>query len=96
MHTSTCITATGKKIGDNCLIATGAKLISNFDLGKNIMISANSVLNHQIDGDGLLLAGAPAMIKKSLNEPWWNSEHPLFREVEAIEQLKCKMGLSNL
>lgn len=96
LHTSSCITATGKKIGDNCLIATGAKLINHFDLGNNIMISANSVLNHQIDGDGFLLAGAPAKIKKSLNEPWWYSEHPLFREVEAIEQLKCKMGLSNL
>lgn len=72
LHTSTCITGNGKKIGNNLYLSTGAKLTSPIILGDNVTIGANSVVNKSFSGN-CLLVGAPA-IKKREEPCWWLHE----------------------
>lgn len=51
------------KIGDNVLIASGAKVLGGITIGNNIVIAANAVVTKSFEDD-LLLAGIPAIIKK--------------------------------
>lgn len=67
----TCVTVGGKgkgvegapQIGDNCYIATGAKIIGPIVLGDNVTVGANSVVLCDVP-DGDTVVGIPA---KSIN-----------------------------
>lgn len=48
-------------IGDNCYIGPGAKLYGKINIGDNVAIGANAVVNKTF-GDNVTLAGAPARI----------------------------------
>ena len=61
LHTSTCIAANGKVIGDGLFLATGAKMTSKLVLGNNVSVGANSLVNKSIAGDNMLIAGMPAV-----------------------------------
>ena len=50
LHTSTCIQDNGKVIGDGLYLSTGVKMTTKFDMGDNISIGANSVVNKQVGG----------------------------------------------
>lgn len=94
IHTSTCITARPKSIGDNFYLSTGAKVITGDDLGPNIMVSANSVVTKGYsDGNGLLV-GAPATVKKEV-PAWYEYQNAsrIKNKVEAVENLKLQMGI---
>ena len=70
LHTSTCITAGKKVIGDGMYLSTGAKIINDITIGDYISIGANAVVNKDILTNNCLYAGIPAkMIKES--EPWF-------------------------
>ncbi|MDC9524632.1 serine acetyltransferase [Pseudoalteromonas sp. Angola-30] len=47
------------KIGNNCYIGPGAKLYGSIELGDNIAIGANSVVNKSFNTEGVI-AGVPA------------------------------------
>lgn len=92
LHSSICITSTGKTIGENCFIGTGAKLISHFDLGNNVQVGANSVVNKTFK-DKVCLVGSPATVKKLVDDPWWKDSN-LEQCVKSIIQLKREMNLN--
>lgn len=70
LHTSTCITSGKKIIGDGFYLSTGAKVVHDIQLFDNISVGANSIVNKSIDGDGYLIAGAPAK-KIKHSDPWY-------------------------
>lgn len=49
-------------IGDNCFIGPGAKLFGKIQLGNNIVIGANAVVNKSFTEDNVTIAGVPAKI----------------------------------
>lgn len=59
LHTSTCVTAGRKTIGDGFYLSTGAKVLGDIDLGNYTTIGANAVVN-QSEGENCLLVGIPA------------------------------------
>ena len=69
LHTSTCISANEKVIGDGLYLATGAKITSKVVLGNNVSVGANSLVNKNIEGDNIMIGGMPAV--KIKDAPAW-------------------------
>lgn len=89
LHTSICITATNKSIGDTFLCGTGSRLTKVEVLGNNVQVGANSVVNKSFQRDGIVIAGAPAVYKKDC-APWYKDS--IYEErVEKIEKLRKKL-----
>lgn len=93
LHTSTCITARSKKIGDNFYLSTGAKVTTGDDIGNNVMVSANSVVTKGFPEGNVLLVGSPAQVKKYI--PGWYEYQggSGIIKVNAIEKLKQQMSV---
>lgn len=93
LHTSTCITDTGRKIGKGLSLSTGAKITGGKILGDNIVVAANSVVTKSFPENNTLLVGIPA-IKKSDRPDWYTSlSEETKKKVDAIETLKIRMGI---
>lgn len=92
LHTSTCISDNGKRIGDGLYLATGAKLTNSLTLGNNVSIGANSLVNKSF-GSNILIGGSPAkLIKPSI--PWYLRDGEGYPEkVKSIEDLKDELKL---
>ena len=87
LHTSTCITAGKKNIGDGLYLSTGAKVLGDIELGNFTTIGANAVVNKSEEGNRLLI-GIPAE-KKRYEDAWMKG---LYRErYEACEKLRQTM-----
>lgn len=69
LHTSTCITAGQKTIGDGLYLSTGGKIIGDITLGDNISVAANGVVNKSFADANQLLVGVPASVKRE--QPVW-------------------------
>lgn len=89
LHTSTCITSTSKRIGNALFLATGTKLTNVQELGNNIQIGANSVVNKNFGEDSIMIAGAPAIKRKNCYSWYIDTEYE--DRVRQIENLKKKM-----
>lgn len=94
LHTSTCITDTGRIIGQGLSLSTGAKITGGEVLGDNVVVAANSVVTRSFPDGNVLLVGMPATVKKSRPE-WYSSlNHEMQRRVDAIEKLKIEMKIN--
>lgn len=93
LHTSTCITDTGRTIGKALLLSTGAKITGGSVLGDHIMVAANTVVTKSFNNSNLLLVGTPAFIKTELPEWYENLDNETKRRVDAIENLKIEMRI---
>ncbi|HEY0237369.1 MAG TPA: serine acetyltransferase [Friedmanniella sp.] len=51
------------RLGDDCYLGPGAKLVGGIVLGNNVTVGANAVVTHSF-GDGVTLMGVPASIKR--------------------------------
>ncbi|MGC6387335.1 serine O-acetyltransferase [Ewingella sp. S1.OA.A_B6] len=51
------------KLGDNVVVASGAKVLGGIVIGNNVIIAANAVVTKSF-GDDVILAGLPAKIIK--------------------------------
>lgn len=65
LHPNTCIGIDGRKsgvakIGDNCYISTGAKIIGDITICDDVCIGANAVVVKDIHTSGTTWGGAPA------------------------------------
>lgn len=65
LHTSTCITDTGRSIGIGLSLSTGAKITGGEFLGNHVVVAANSVVTKSCPDDNVLLVGMPAVQKKN-------------------------------
>lgn len=52
-------------LGDNVVVASGAKVLGGIRIGDNVIIAANAVVMQSCD-DNVLLVGIPAVVKKSI------------------------------
>jgi len=92
LHTSTCISDNGKVIGDALYLATGAKITSKIQLGDNISIGANSLVNKSFESN-VMIAGSPAMKIKG-SQAWYIRDGELYqKKVQLVEGLKNRMNL---
>ena len=74
-------------------MSTAAVISNHVELGNNITIGVNSVVNKTIDRDNVLLVGTPATVKKD-SEPWYVRDSETFRKrVERVKKLKIEMGV---
>lgn len=95
LHTSTCITAGNKVIGDGLYLSAGAKIIKDVHLGNNVTISVNTVVNKDFPDDNSLLIGMPAQMIKTSYPAWYERDGGQYAErVKRIEALKNKMNLN--
>lgn len=93
LHTSTCITDTGRKIGKGLSLSTGAKITGGEVLGDHITVAANSVVTRSFPDGNALLVGMPALKKKGYTD-WYSSLTGEWkRRVDKVENLKIKMGI---
>lgn len=88
IHTSTCITAGTKIIGDALYLSCGGKIIKNIKLASNITVGANSVVNHSFLEENIMIAGSPSIkIKKA--DPWFIRDGKIFKErYDLCEELR--------
>lgn len=93
LHTSTCITDTGRIIGKGLSLSTGAKITGGEVLGDHITVAANSVVTRSFPDGNALLVGMPALKKKGYTD-WYSSLTGEWkRRVDEVENLKIKMGI---
>ena len=93
LHTSTCISANGKSIGDALYLATGAKITTRVVLGNSVSVGANSLVNKSFPEGNLLLGGMPA-IKIKDSQPWYIRDGKEYEnKVKAVEEEKARMRL---
>lgn len=69
------------------MVSTGAKLTTMENLGDNVTVAANSVVTKSIVESNILLAGAPAVIKKS-QIAWYEQNEKYKKRIHQIEELK--------
>ncbi len=93
LHTSTCITDTGRRIGKGLLLSTGAKITGGEVLGDHIVVAANSVVTKSFPEGNALLVGMPAVKKADRLDYYSSLKGESKRRVDAIENLKIKMGI---
>ena len=93
LHTSTCITDNGKTIGNAFYLSTGAKITSKIEIGDNVSVGANSVVNKSFTEGNIMIAGAPAIRIKPM-EAWYIRDGKSYiNKVKAVEKLKLEMNL---
>lgn len=91
LHTSTCIQDNEKVIGDGLYLSTGVKMTTRCDLGDNVSIGANSLVNKPVGGGNIMIAGTPAKFIKEAPAWYVRDGEKYSKRVEAIENLKKKM-----
>lgn len=91
IHTLTSITDNGKIIGDALYLSKGSVITSPIQLGNNVSIGANSVVNKSFNEDNIMIAGAPAKKIKS-SEPWYVRDGQIYQDrIKLIEDLKSRV-----
>ena len=70
LHTSTCIGAGKKTIGDAFYLSAGAKVFKDINIADNVSIGANSLVDKNINQPNSLYGGVPAKFIKE-SEPWY-------------------------
>jgi len=56
------------KIGDNCCIYPGAKIIGDITIGDNVIIEANSVVTFDVEDNTTVMVAKPNILWKTHNE----------------------------
>lgn len=93
LHTSTCVTAGKKVIGDALYLSTGAKVINDIKLQDGISVGANAIVNSNFVESNVLIVGAPAQIKKT-SKPWYLRDGKEFeRRFIECEKLRISYGI---
>ena len=92
LHTSTCITAGNKVIGDAFYLSTGAKIINDINIGDCVSVAANAVVNKSFPEPSRLLVGIPA-IDKMPRSAWYVEDGEKYKnKVEKIEEYAKEIG----
>lgn len=71
------------KIGDNCFIGSGAKIIGDISIGNNVCIGANSLVVKDILENSVTVGGNPAKIISSND-----SSNNIIKATEIYERIK--------
>jgi acetyltransferase-like isoleucine patch superfamily enzyme len=83
------------KIGNNCFIGNGAKILPNVTLGDNVIIGAGSIVTKDIPSNSVA-AGVPAKVICSIDE-YYNKNSQYFLNTAGMdEEQKRKTVLQNI
>lgn len=81
------VTAEGCHIGSHSLLGMGCRVLPFATLGERVVVAANSVVLEKSEfPDGVLVAGAPAKVKKTLSGralEWTDFAIPEYSEMQA-------------
>ena len=89
LHTCTCVAGGYKTIGDGFYLSTGSQVVGSINLGDGVTVAAHSLVNKSY-GTNVLLAGAPAVVKRDNYPVWYEQER------DAVRFSKCKEQVENL
>ena len=88
LHTSTCIAGGGEVLSDYLYLSSGAVIVKGVELGPNVSIAANSLVNSSFPQGNVVLAGSPATIVKN-GMCWVERDGDIFvSRRNSVEQLK--------
>lgn len=73
IHTSTCVAGGNKTIGDGFYLSTGCQVVGSVRIGKGVTVAAHSLVNKSFE-DNVLIAGAPAIVKRIEQPVWYDTE----------------------
>lgn len=90
LHTCTCVAGGDKIIGDGFYLSTGCQVVGPVRIGDGVTVAAHSLVNKSFEGN-LLIAGAPALIKRTNRSIWYESEERFSKAVKEIEMLKKRI-----
>lgn len=91
LNTCTCLQDNGKIIGDGFYLSTGVKMTKKVILGNNISVGANSVVNKEIHGDNILIAGSPAKLIKESPAWYVRDGEEYYNRVQQVNELYASM-----
>jgi serine O-acetyltransferase len=88
LHTQVCIAGNDFKIiGDNAYISTGVVITGLINLGNDISIASNSLVNKSFNENSILLGGTPAKKLKN-RDSWFKLDGKVFaNRINKIENL---------
>ena len=88
LHTQVCIAGNDIKIiGDNAYISTGVVITGLVNLGNDISIASNSLVNKSFNENSILLGGTPAKKLKN-RDSWFKLDGKVFaNRINKIENL---------
>lgn len=91
LHTCTCVAGGGKEIGEGFYLSSGSQLVGEFSLGDNVTVAAHSLVNKD-SGSNVLLAGAPAVVKKEEYHSWYERDGQAYvNRVKAVKKLNNEL-----
>lgn len=91
LHTCTCIGGKGKRISNGLYMSTGSQIMGgNIELGDNISIAANSMVNISFKESGLLLVGNPAQLKRFRKAWYLEDGDRYYARVKLVEAIRNK------
>ena len=91
LHTSTCITVGAKRIGKGFYLSTGSIVIKDVSIADHVTVSANSLVNRDVEDGNNLVAGSPAGSVRQC--PAWYDAAPFDARVKRVEQLRAELDL---
>lgn len=93
LNTCTCLQDNGKIIGDGFYLATGVKMTKKVVLGNNVSVGANSLVNKEIHGDNIMIAGSPAKFIKESPAWYVRDGETYYNRVQQVKELYASMFL---
>ena len=86
IHTSTCVAGGDKIIGDGFYLSTGCQVVGSIRIGDGVTVAAHSLVNKSFDGN-VLIAGAPAYVKRNEQPAWYDTDRDRERFSKYMEQI---------
>lgn len=93
LHTCTCVAGGDKEIGDGLYLSTGSQIVGPVVLGNGVTIAAHSLVNKSF-GSNVLVAGAPAVVKREKQLAWYETDRDkatFFTRVQEIDSLRKQL-----
>lgn len=87
LHTCTCV-AGRKEIGDFFYLSTGTQITGHIEIGNGVTVAAHSLVNKSFN-DHVLLAGAPAVIKRDEYPLWIDRGNVVYKK--RVEKIIAKL-----
>ena len=69
IHTCTCVAGGDKVIGDGFYLSTGCQVVGSIRVGDGVTVAAHSLVNKSFESN-VLIAGTPAVVKRT-DQPYW-------------------------
>jgi len=92
-----CIIKSRSTFGDFLFVGYGAIVTRHIEIGNNVKIAANSVVNKSVSDNNVVIAGSPATVKKQDNAIWMEmysgKDGVWMKRWKKVEELKAQMGL---